>query len=68
MILHMKYQGSRHCGFRQDFFYVSLYAYIKHVTLEHKGHILNNLVRSLLGDATYQISSSMTRGSRLEYL
>ena len=62
MILHTKYQGSRPCGFRQDFFMLlPILAYVKHVTLG-RGHFwplgynLNKLGRGPLGDATYQIS------------
>ena len=31
-MLHTKYQGSKPSGFRQDDFYVSIIAYVKHVT------------------------------------
>ena len=57
-MLHTKYQGSRPCGFRQDFFHI---ASVKHVTpgLGHfwpQGYNLNKLDRGLLGDTIYQIS------------
>ena len=33
MMLHTKYQGSRPCGFRQDFFmFLPIKAYVKPVT------------------------------------
>ena len=61
MMLHTKYQGSRPCGFRQEFFfhlspYISL---CKTCDLRQghfwpPGHNLNKLGRSPLGDATYQ--------------
>ena len=56
MILHTKYQGSRHCGFRQEDFFMLLpiLAYVKHVPPQ--GYNLNKLGRGPLGDATYQIS------------
>ena len=61
MMLHTKYQGSRTCGFRQDFScfpYISLcktcdppgWAYFW-----PKGDNLDKLGRSSLDDATYQI-------------
>ena len=59
MMLHIKYLGSRPCGFRQEDF--SCYPYIslcKPVT-PGAGPFLapgNNLNRGPLGDATYQIS------------
>ena len=62
MMLHIKYQGSRPSGFRQeDFFMFSLYVYAKHETpgaglFWAPGHNLNKLDRGPLGDATYQIS------------
>ena len=60
MMLHIKYKGTRPCGFRQDFF--SCFAYIslcvKHVTPRQghfwpQGHNLNKLGRGLQGGATY---------------
>ena len=63
MMLHIKYQGSRPCGFRQEdfFMFLPLKAYVKHVT-PGRGHFwpqcynLNKLGRGLLDDTTYQIS------------
>ena len=63
MMLHTKYQGSRPYGFRQEdlFMFLSIKAYLKHVTLR-RGHFwpqglnLNNLGRGLLDNTTYQIS------------
>ena len=36
MMLQTKYQGSRHCGFRQEdfFMFLPIKAYVKHVTPE----------------------------------
>ena len=36
MMLYTKYQGSRPCGFRQEYFFMFLHikAYVKHVTPE----------------------------------
>ena len=62
MMLHIKYQGSRPSGFRQeDFLKFSLYVYAKHETpgagpFLAPGHNLNKLDLGPLGDATYQIS------------
>ena len=57
MMIHTKYHGYSHYGFRQkDFFHV----YVKHVTpgvgpFLAQGHNLNKLSIGLLGYATYQI-------------
>ena len=66
MMLHTKYQGSRHCGFRQeDFFscfpYISLCKICDHQARPNlaPGHNLNRLSRGPLDDATYQISRLM---------
>ena len=62
MMLITKYQGSMHCGDRQeDFFRFSLYKFVKHVTfgrshLWPQKHNLNKLSRDPVGDDTYQIS------------
>ena len=62
MRLHIKYQGTRFCGFRQEKFF--MFAYISlcktcdpdaALFLAHK-HNLNQLGRGLLVNATYQIS------------
>ena len=56
-MLHIKYQGSRPYGFRQeDFFMVfPLLTYAKYVIPgAEPWHNLNKLGRGLLGDATYQ--------------
>ena len=65
-MLHTKYQGSRHYGFRQDSFpCFSLYKTVKHVTPQGRGNFspqrdnLNNLGRGPLDDATYQISKAL---------
>ena len=62
MMLHIKYQGSRPCGFRQEIF--SCFPYISLCkTCDSRGglfltqgHYLNKLGRGPLGDATYEIS------------
>ena len=63
MMIHTKYQGSRPCGFRQEFFFMFLpiKAYVKPVTPEAghfwpQGHNLNKLGRGSLDDTTYQKS------------
>ena len=62
MVLQIKYQGSKPCGFRPDIYMIfSLYAYVKHVTpgagpLLVPGYNLNKLRKSPRDDATYQIS------------
>ena len=66
MMLHTKYQDSRHYGIRQEdvFHTFPLLAYEKNVNPgaghTHSflawGHNLNNLCRGLLGHATYHIS------------
>ena len=63
MMLHIKYPGSRPCGFRQEDFFMILpiLVNVKHVTPRAvffwpKGHNLIKLVRGPQGDATYQIS------------
>ena len=58
MMLHTKYEGSRPCGFRQDFFMVfPIQAYVKHVNpvasqFWHERYNLNKLGRGSLDDAT----------------
>ena len=62
MMLHTRYQGSRPSGLDKKIFRVfPIKAYVKHLTLgraifDPRGHNLNKLRRSLLGDVTYQIS------------
>ena len=68
MMLHTKYQGSRPCGFRQKyFFHGSPYISLCETCDPWGGAIfgprwdnLNKLVRSPLGNATYQISRFRT--------
>ena len=64
MMLHTKYKGSRHCGFRQeDFFHVSPYISLCK-TFDHgagpfltpQGYHLNKLGRGPLDNTKYQIS------------
>ena len=63
MMIHIIYEGSRPCGFRQeDFFHVFPTSdYVKHVTPRVGPFFapwlnFNKLGRGLLVDATYQIS------------
>ena len=60
MILHIKYQGSRPCGFRQEVFSsCTLYKTCDPrggAIFGPRGIILKKLVEPLLDDAIYQIS------------
>ena len=61
MMLHTKYQGSRHYGFIQYFLFSLYKPMLKHMTpgggpFWPHGHNLNKLGRGPLGDAIYQIS------------
>ena len=63
MMLHTKYQGSRPCGVRQEYFlmFLPIKAYVKHVTpgvesFLAPGLSLNKLGRGSLDDTTYQKS------------
>ena len=72
MMLYTKYQGSRPCGFRKEDF--SCFPYIRlskicdpgRAHFWPQGHILNNLGRGPLGDATYQKSGFRPCGFRQE--
>ena len=63
MMIHIKYLGSRLCGFRQEefFMFLSIKAFVKPVTPEAGpflplGYNLNKLGRSSLDATTYQKS------------
>ena len=60
-MLHTKYQGSKPCGFRKDFFFqvLPVKACVNHVNTEEgtflaQGVYLNKVERGLLGDTSYQ--------------
>ena len=63
MMLHTKYQGAKHFGFRQDdfFMFLPIKAYVKPVTPEMgpflaQAYNLNKLGRILPDDISYKIS------------
>ena len=62
VMIHIKYQGSRPSGFKQEYFYVfNLEVNVNSVTFKMTPfwthyHNLNKLGRIPMGDVTYQIS------------